>query len=99
MTDGAQRAIWMRRLWTALIGLIGTAVFWGLSMPLPFLLGPLAACLITALMGAQLKGVPTNWLNAVRTILGVAAGSSVSPALMVSPPDKLMSEPEAATAQ
>ena len=77
MLSSVDKKAWTRRLWTALIGLIGTGVFWWLSMPLPFLLGPLAACLITALMGAQLKGVQTNWLNAVRTILGVAAGSSV----------------------
>jgi uncharacterized protein len=76
------RGIWGRRAWTAAIGLVGTAVFWLVGMPLPFLLGPLAACLITALMGARLSGPPTHWLNSVRTILGVAAGSSVSPSLM-----------------
>ena len=78
----SDRGIWGRRAWTAAIGLLGTAVFWLLGMPLPFLLGPLAACLITALMGARLSGPPTHWLNSVRTILGVAAGSSVSPSLM-----------------
>ena len=91
MLSSVDKKAWTRRLWTALIGLIGTGVFWWLSMPLPFLLGPLAACLITALMGAQLKGVPTNWLNAVRTILGVAAGSSVSPSLMEQLPQTLAS--------
>jgi membrane AbrB-like protein len=60
-------------------------------MPLPFLLGPLAACLVTALMGAQLSGPPTPWLNGIRTVLGVAAGSSVSPALMDQLPQTLAS--------
>ena len=87
----ADRAVWLRRLWTALLGLAGAALFRALGLPLPFLLGPLAACLVTALLGARLSGPPTPWLNAIRTVLGVAAGSSVSPALMDQLPQTLAS--------
>jgi uncharacterized protein len=58
-------------------------------MPLPFLLGPLAICLVLALAGATLAGPPSSWLNAVRTVLGVAAGASVSPALLHQLPQTL----------
>lgn len=87
----ADRSIWIRRAWTAVLGLAGAAFFWLLGMPLPFLLGPLAACLITALFGVNLSGPPTRWLNGVRTILGVAAGSSISPSLMEQLPQTLAS--------
>lgn len=83
------RAIWRRRAMTAALGAVGTAVFWMASMPLPFLLGPLAACLVTALFGAQLAGPPVPWLNGVRTILGVAAGASITPSLMEELPNTL----------
>jgi membrane AbrB-like protein len=42
-------------------------------------------------MGARLAGPPVDWLNAVRTILGVAAGSSISPSLMNQLPQTLAS--------
>ena len=84
--------IWGRRARTAAIGLAGTLLAWLLGVPLPFLLGPLGICLITALLlSVDLAGPPTHWLNGVRTILGVAAGSSVSPSLMEQLPQTLAS--------
>jgi len=48
-----------------------------LKLPLPWLFGPLASCLITALFGAQLYSVKIL-SDSMRTILGVAAGSTVT---------------------
>ena len=49
----------------------------GLKLPLPWLFGPLASCLIAALFGAQLYSVKIL-SDSMRTILGVAAGSTVT---------------------
>lgn len=70
-----------RRLGTSGIAVLGTAVFWVLGLPLPFLFGPMAACLIAALLGAPLLGLGQIAVGA-RTILGVAVGASVTPALV-----------------
>lgn len=59
---------------------VGTAVFLLLDLPLPFLFGPMSACLIAALAGLRLKGFGQVSTGA-RTILGVAVGASVTPAL------------------
>ena len=68
---------------TFAIALIGVAVFVWLRIPLPWLLGPVAACLIAALMGVQMQGV--SLLNqAMRTILGVAVGATFTVTLMIS---------------
>ncbi len=56
----------------------GTALFWVFSLPLPFLFGPLSACLLAALLGAPLKGLGQVSV-AARTILGVAVGASLTP--------------------
>jgi len=48
-----------------------------LKLPLPWLFGPLASCLIAALFGAQLYSVKIL-SDSMRTILGVAAGSTVT---------------------
>lgn len=66
------------RFATLALALLGTAVFWLLGLPLPFLFGPMAACLIAALAGAPLKGMGTISTLA-RTILGVAVGASITP--------------------
>lgn len=59
---------------------LGTGVFYLLDLPLPFLFGPMAACLLAALLGRQLKGMgPVS--KAARTILGVAIGCTVTPEL------------------
>ena len=63
-------------LFTMLIGLVGVGLFHALALPLPWLLGPIAACLVAALMGTRMKGItPVN--DFMRTILGVAAGASL----------------------
>ena len=68
---------------TFALGLVGVALFHAADLPLPWLLGPLAACLIASLAGAQLKGIAL--LNeGMRTILGVAVGATFTPALLFS---------------
>ena len=59
---------------------IGAAVFWRLGLPLPLLLGPMFACLAAALAGVPLVGVPPV-SEAMRPVLGVAVGASLTPAL------------------
>lgn len=67
-----------RRAGTVLLALVGTAVFWAAGLPLPFLFGPMFACLAAALLGAPLLGMkPIS--DAARTILGVAVGASLTP--------------------
>lgn len=64
---------------------LGVAGFMLLGLPLPWLLGPMAACLVAALLGVPLRGVPR--LNAsMRTILGVAVGATITPAVLVTLP-------------
>lgn len=67
-----------RRLTTLALALIGVVLFKLLNLPLPFLFGPMTACLIAALAGVQLKGMGTVSVLA-RTILGVAVGASITP--------------------
>ena len=68
---------------TFAVGLAGVVVFHGLGLPLPWLLGPLIACLAAALCGINLKGIKI--LNdAMRGILGVAVGATFTSALLVS---------------
>jgi membrane AbrB-like protein len=62
---------------------IGTAIFLQADLPLPWLLGPIFACLLTALAGAPMKGIkPVN--EAMRTILGVAVGATFTLPLLIS---------------
>ena len=68
----------------ALAGL-GVGVFSVLGLPLPFLFGPMAACLIAALAGAPLQGFGVVSVGA-RTILGVAVGASITPAVFAALP-------------
>ncbi|MEM7242550.1 MAG: AbrB family transcriptional regulator [Pseudomonadota bacterium] len=64
------------------IGLIGVGVFFLLSLPLPFLLGPITACLIAALFRVEMKGI--KFLNeSMRSILGVAIGASLSTTVVI----------------
>ncbi len=69
-----------QRILTLLLAAAGAAAFWVLSLPLPLLLGPMFACLIAALAGLRLRGVPPV-SNAMRPVLGVAVGASLTPAL------------------
>ena len=66
---------------TFLIAGAGSLGFFILGLPLPFLLGPMSACLIAALAGMQLKGAGQFGLF-MRTFLGVAVGSSITPELL-----------------
>ncbi len=67
------------------VALVGVAVFFALSLPLPWLMGPIAACLLAALVGIPMKGVkPIN--EGMRTILGVAAGASLTPTVLATFP-------------
>jgi membrane AbrB-like protein len=73
----------MRIAGTFGIALIGVGLFMGLSLPLPWLLGPICACLVAALLNVPMGGVKV--LNdAMRTILGVAVGATFTPVLLVS---------------
>lgn len=75
---------------TLIVAAIGTVLFWAVGLPLPFLFGPLTACLVMALAGAPLKG--TKGLSqAMRTILGVAIGASLTPAVVSSLPTMAIS--------
>lgn len=66
------------RLGTLVLALTGAILFQALSLPLPFLFGPMTACLIAALAGAPLKEIG-KISTAARTILGVAIGASITP--------------------
>ncbi len=69
------------RLFTLALAAVGAAAFWVLALPLPLLLGPMFACLVAALTGVPLKGVPPV-SDAMRPVLGVAVGASLTPALV-----------------
>ena len=71
----------LHQIKTHLIALIGVGVFLGLGIPLPWFFGPLFACLFAALLGIGLNGVkPIN--DAMRTILGVAVGATITVAFL-----------------
>ncbi len=68
---------------TYVVAALGVLVFSLLQLPLPWLLGPIFACLTAALAGVQLKGVkPVN--DAMRAILGVAVGATLSMSVVAS---------------
>ncbi|MGZ2256021.1 AbrB family transcriptional regulator [Roseobacter sp. A03A-229] len=70
---------------TFLIALVGVAVFHLLAVPLPWLLGPIGACLTAALLGVPLKGLkPLN--DGMRTVLGVAVGATLTPPVLATFP-------------
>ncbi|SDL95502.1 AbrB family transcriptional regulator [Aliiruegeria lutimaris] len=78
----------LRRLLTVAIAGFGVILFSLLRLPLPFLLGPMFACLGFALIGARMEGM--GLLGVIfRTILGVAAGASITPAVISRVPDML----------
>lgn len=68
----------VRRGGTLGLGLSGAGLFYLAGLPLPFLFGPMLACLLAALMGAPLRGMG-GLSKAARTILGVAVGASITP--------------------
>lgn len=81
MSDDRSPSPTRQRGLTLSLAIIGTGLFWLTGLPLPFLFGPMLACLIVALMGAQLKGFGQISI-AARTILGVAVGASITPDLI-----------------
>lgn len=78
------------RLTTALIALLGVSLFVWLQLPLPFLLGPMFLCLVFALGGAKMEGMGLLGTG-FRTILGVAAGASITPAAVAKLPEVALS--------
>lgn len=67
-----------RKAFTFAVGIGGVVVFWALGMPLPFLLGPLFGCLLAALM--RLPVTKAGKIGVImRTVLGVAIGTSITP--------------------
>ena len=75
-----------RRALTVGLAAAGAGTFWAFGLKLPFLFGPMLACLIAALAGLPLKGLGTIQV-AARTILGVAVGASITPAVVAKLPD------------
>lgn len=73
----------MRVALTFVIAGIGVSLFHVAALPLPWLLGPIAACLIAALCGIRMAGIrPLN--EGMRTILGVAVGATFTPVILAS---------------
>lgn len=73
----------IRVLLTHAIAAAGVAAFHAASLPLPWLLGPITACLVAALCGVQMRSVGmVN--NAMRSILGVAVGATFTVSVVVS---------------
>ncbi|MEL6481914.1 MAG: AbrB family transcriptional regulator [Pseudomonadota bacterium] len=70
---------------TAAIALAGVGLFHVISMPLPWLLGPIFACLAAAIAGVQMHG-DKRVSDAMRTILGVAVGATLTPTVLASFP-------------
>ncbi|MFN3824905.1 MAG: AbrB family transcriptional regulator [Pseudorhodobacter sp.] len=77
-----------RRMGTLALALAGAGLFWLAGLPLPFLFGPMAACLIAALAGAPLKGMGQVSI-AARAVLGVAVGASITPDVVARVPQML----------
>ncbi|MEL7092695.1 MAG: AbrB family transcriptional regulator [Pseudomonadota bacterium] len=73
----------MQVLITHLIAAVGVVVFHLATLPLPWLLGPIFACLVAALCGVKMRGMPVL-NNAMRSILGVAVGATFTVALVAS---------------
>ena len=73
---------------TLAIGAAGVGLFHALHLPLPWLLGPITSCLVAALFGVRLRGI--RQLNdGMRTILGVAVGATLTPAVLATFPSML----------
>lgn len=79
-----------RSFLTLCISFAGLGIFLFLDLPLPFLFGPMAGCLLAALLGAPLRGLGQVSTGA-RTVLGVAIGTSITPALLAKLPAMALS--------
>lgn len=72
---------WGRIVLALAIGLIGAQAFSTWEMPLPWLLGSIAFCLIAAFLRAPLQG-PAKAVPVMRVILGVAVGGAFTSELL-----------------
>ena len=70
---------------THTICLSGAIIFLWLEFPLPWLFGPLFSCLIAALIGINLYSIKIL-SDAMRTILGVAVGATVTLSFLLALP-------------
>jgi len=70
---------------TLAIALAGAGAFWLAGLPLPFLFGPMTACVGAALAGMRLRGTGQVGVGA-RTVLGLAVGAAITPALLAQLP-------------
>ena len=68
----------LARFNTLVLAFVGAVLFWWVGLPLPFIFGPMTACLLAALAGMKLQGFGAISVGA-RTILGVAVGASITP--------------------
>ncbi len=75
---------------TCVLAAAGTALFWALNLPLPFLFGPMSFCLAGALLHLPMKGFGQISVGA-RTILGVAVGASITPDVIAQLPRMALS--------
>lgn len=73
--------LWFLRARTFGIAMLGVVAFSVLGLPLPFLFGPMVALLIAGLSGTELRSISVV-SNAARSVLGVAVGASITPALI-----------------
>jgi len=81
---------WARTLLTLALSALGAGLFWLMQMPLPFLFGPMFVCLAAALAGLPLRSAGQIGIGA-RTILGVAVGAALTPAVLAQLPSMLAS--------
>ena len=70
---------------TYAVAAVGVAAFHLAGLPLPWLLGPIFACLIAGLAGLRMRG--NKLVNALmRTVLGVAVGATLTAGVLASMP-------------
>lgn len=67
------------------VALAGVGVFHLFALPLPWLLGPISACLVAALLGVPMRGL-AKLNDAMRAVLGVAVGTTLTPAVLATFP-------------
>ncbi len=79
-----------KRLRTMGIAAVGAGIFLVAGLPLPFLFGPMAACLLAALAGLRMEGLGQVSV-AARTIVGVAVGASITPEVVGQLPQMALS--------
>ncbi len=73
--------ITFNRALTLLVSAAGMGLFLWFGWPLPFLLGPMAACLMCAISSLPLQGMGLLG-KYMRTFLGVAIGTSITPEIV-----------------